>query len=388
MRQVWVTALLLTLPWSTYSQERTPAQEQPSGKSSKPMVNKSQAITKKDPNGQALDLLQSVESDVGRFSPEMRTKLLLQIGKAYVGVDRGRAATALREAFEATFGITDVGPNVERSNLQSEIVRQLGDVQPEAIYALRNSADPLARAFIESRLVEAAMDKGQVRKAALMLGQWDTSLLFPYPIGSLVIQDLPAEDTVDRQAIFSSAITCYERDEQSMPDSIATFIDATYAKLSPAMVVDGMERALAHVGKLNFNTRVTVSGPKGVASFTSMYDYLLFQLLPIFDQLDPAKAAALRRDHDSVLQLNSQYPKGVQSLQSHDTTSYGSDLSMTYSNPEFAGQIAQEVKAQQAQTQQVDTIAAESVENFQRAMNAASLLPNSNPEDPFSPLYS
>jgi hypothetical protein len=61
---------------------------------------------------------------------------------------------------------------------------------------------------------------------------------------------------------------------------------------------------------------------------------------------------------------------------------------MTYSNPEFAGQIAQEVKAQQAQTQQVDTIAAESVENFQRAMNAASLLPNSNPEDPFSPLYS
>ena len=96
-----------------------------------------------------------------------------------------------------------------------------------------------------------------------------------------------------------------------------------------------------------------------------------------------SKADALRRDHDLVSKLNSRYPKGVQSLQSHDTTSYGSDLSMTYSNPEFAGQIAQEVKAQQAQTQQVDTIAAESVENFQRAMNAASLLPNSNPEDPF-----
>src|ERR1035441_8296204 len=88
MRQVWVTALLLTLPWSTYSQERTPAQEQPSGKSSKPTANKSQAITKKDPNSQALDLLQSVESDVGRFSPEMRAKLLLQIGKAYAGIDR------------------------------------------------------------------------------------------------------------------------------------------------------------------------------------------------------------------------------------------------------------------------------------------------------------
>ena len=200
MRQVWVTALLLTLPWSTYSQERTPAQEQPSGKSSKPTANKSQAITKKDPNSQALDLLQSVESDVGRFSPEMRAKLLLQIGKAYAGIDRGRAATALREAFGATFGIPDVEHKIERSNLQSEIVRQLGDVQPKAIYALRNSADPQARAFIESRLVQAAMDKGQVRKAALMLGQWDTSLQFPYSIGNLVIHDLPAEDTVDRQA--------------------------------------------------------------------------------------------------------------------------------------------------------------------------------------------
>jgi hypothetical protein len=381
MRQIWVTALLLTLSWSTYSQERTPAQEQPSGKSSKPTVNKSQAITKKDPNSQALDLLQSVESDVGRFSPEMRAKLLLQIGKAYAGIDRGRAATALREAFEATFGITDVEHKLERSNLQSEIVRQLGDVQPEAIYALRNSADPRARAFIESRLVQAAMDKGQVRKAALMLGQWDTNLQFPYSIGSPVIHDLPAEDSVDRQAIFSSAITCYERDEQSMPDRIAEFIDATYAKLPPAMVVDGMERALAHVGKLNFNTyRVTVSGPKGVASFTSMYDYLLFQLLPIFDQLDPAKADALRRDHDLVLQLNSRYPKGVQSLQSHDTTSSRSDLTMVYSDPEVADQLAQKARAQQTQTQQVDTIATESVEDFQRAMNVASLLPNSNPE--------
>ena len=340
MRQICVTALLLTLPLSTYSQERTPAQEQPSGKSSKPTVNKSPAITKKDLNSQALDLLQSVESDVGRFSPEMRAKLLLQIGKAYAGIDRGRAATALREAFEATFGITDVEHKVERSNLQSEIVRQLGDVQPEAIYALRNSADPQARAFIESRLVQAAMDKGQVRKAALMLGQWDTSLQFPYSIGSLVINDLPAEDTVDRQAIFSSAITCYERDEHSVPDIIAGFIDDTYAKLPPAMVVDGMERALAHVGKLNFNTYpVTVSGPKGVASFTFMYDYLLFQLLPIFDQLDPAKADALRRDHDLVSKLNSLYPKGVQSLQSHDTTSYGSDLTMAYSSPGVAGRL-------------------------------------------------
>src|ERR1039458_506589 len=131
MRQIWVTALLLTRSWSTYSQERTPAQEQPSGKSSKPTVNKSQAITKKDPNSQALDLLQSVESDVGRFSPEMRAKLLLQIGKAYAGIDRGRAATALREAFEATFGITDVEHKLERSNLQSEIVRQLGHGRPQ-----------------------------------------------------------------------------------------------------------------------------------------------------------------------------------------------------------------------------------------------------------------
>jgi hypothetical protein len=330
-----ITCLLSLLVCSSSAQQ---LQQSTSAHQSKPPAVTSKKIAASTHDAreqQALSLLHAVEASVGRFSPESQAKLLLQIGNAYSKVDRTLAVAALNKSFQATFGMQAASGEHERSELQSQIVRSLSRLQPDAIFPLRNSADRKARAFIEQQIVNSALEKGQVHDAAQMLSQWDTTMPFPYGVAAQAISRLPDKDSGERQAIFRTGILCFEQSKDGIaPEEIVEFIiRSADAKLPPSMLVDGMERVLAHVQEMKSwdDMQIALSGPKGSANFASLYDYVLFRFLPIFEQADPTKGETLRRDHAVVAEVNSRFPKGAESLQADKGQGAGPGLTTSFS---------------------------------------------------------
>ena len=64
-----------------------------------------------------------------------------------------------------------------------------------------------------------------------------------------------------------------------------------------------------------------------------MYDFELFELLPVLDKVDSAKAEALRRDHANLAALNNKYPNGVSSL---NPDSAGTNMMLSMGDPQGA----------------------------------------------------
>jgi hypothetical protein len=59
---------------------------------------------------------------------------------------------------------------------------------------------------------------------------------------------------------------------------------------------------------------VTFHTRRGNPSFSSAYEYRLFQLLPILKEIDPDRAETLLRDHQHLLATLKELPDGLQSL--------------------------------------------------------------------------
>ena len=149
------------------------------------------------------------------------------------------------------------------------------------------------------------------------LTQWDASLAYPYEEAKRAIAKLNAQQAGERQSVFSSALAAFRTSDEAIePDNKVTeLITDSYSMLPPAMVVDAVETVLNKVQKQqeaqqDVHMTLTVGGKKGQATFNNLYDFELFQLLPVLDKLDPAKAEALRRDDANVAALTKKYPDG------------------------------------------------------------------------------
>ncbi len=59
---------------------------------------------------------------------------------------------------------------------------------------------------------------------------------------------------------------------------------------------------------------IAVSGKRGSATFSNLYEFTAFELLPLIRKRDPEHADAIERDLASLRTLNAKYPNGLDSL--------------------------------------------------------------------------
>jgi hypothetical protein len=273
---------------------------------------------------QAVSLLQAVQSDLGRYSPEMQTYLLQEMARAYKDLDRAKQVALLKEAFQSAANMPDTKYRTEQ---QRATVEALNIADPAALLSMQYSPDPQVREVVLKLLVQQDMDRGRLLDAAKRLSQWDTSLAFPYSEAAHLINKLTAQQSGERQAVFSSAVAAYRNStngpDNEFSDPMPDLILETYTVLPPAMVVDAIDLMLDKAAKQQASDQeqqqhasISVGGKNGQANFSSVYDFELFELLPVLDKVDPAKADALRRDHATVAALNNKYPDGRSSLSS------------------------------------------------------------------------
>jgi len=281
-----------------------------SAASQKPAQQKLTAQQKK-----AIDILQGVEGELGRFSPEMQVYLLTEIAMDYKGLDRAKRTELLNEALAAAVTMPEGN---ERSENERSIVFALTEADPAALPSLEHSTEPQVRELAQKLLVKQDVDQGRLMAAVQELSQWDTSAGFPYLTASKLILKLGAQQSGERQAVFASAIEAYRGADVHgrIFDTMSYVIEHCYEVLPPAMVAEAIDLVLNKATKslADRQLNITLGGKSGHATFDSVYDLQLFELLPVLDKVDPAKAEMLRREHAAVAALTNKYPNGRSSL--------------------------------------------------------------------------
>ncbi|HKU23084.1 MAG TPA: hypothetical protein VJQ50_18880 [Terriglobales bacterium] len=359
-------ATLLALPLSAQNPKTRPK--------AKPI---SAAHSKLTPQQQAgLKLLDQQAGVAKGLSPVMRTFALLEIARGYEKLDPPKALAIIRDAFQASQSIED-DSDPKTSNktwLQGQVLDRLVTLDPAYCEELVPQLAGYPRSAAINRLIMYHTRKKQLAQAIALLGQLGDEE-FPYVIGSNLVQALPPEMAADKQNLFAQALASYtQHDHKSDPgmDDFALFISRTWQGLPPDLVLQAIDEALKQARQSDAKMQITVGAEKGSASFTSIYDYNLFELMPALHALDPERADRLLQEGRDVQTAAKQYPNGLQSLDPEN----GIPDSITMRLPSDSGESSSDDRYEDQLQPKIRQIIAQSEKDPKQALAAAMSLPD------------
>lgn len=317
------------------------AQEQPAGKalphrSTKKAIHTpvpaKPKITPQQERG--LRMLEATRAEAAALEPEMRTYVLWQISRGYQKIDLAKEDSTLKDAFQTSLSIESQHGDPQecrmpetcdlKSTLQIGILGEILRRSPEALQPILSKAEPDVRKDMTVELLGHYAQHKEFDRAEELLNQFADNDTYPYDIAGELMLLLPEERDSDRLAIFSQALNNYQQHEVNVTphyQDFATMIVRFGPRLPPALVLEAIDAILEKAkDKDNPATqmRVGISTEGGDAYFGSTYEYRLFELIPVIEQLDKSKAERLLRESSDVRSTLGRYPKGLQSLTPSD----------------------------------------------------------------------
>jgi hypothetical protein len=281
----------------------------------------------------ALRLLQSAQAEAVALQPDMRAYVLMQVADGYQKVDPSKTDALLKEAFTASLSIEDIAPPSDdgaecqsmqgcgiKPWLQSDILlamRSLADAE-----ALLPHAQPQVRRQVSESLIFRYVEKKDFDRAKEIIGALASQGDYPYEAAMHLMLAIPMAATSDRTVIFAQALNAYRQQGESysygggfegMPGMVMRF----WHDVPPAMVVDAIDQILENAKDSSVgpnNVHLTFSGDAGTVALSSQYQYRLFQLLPVLQELDKPKAEGLLRDNPDLQALLGRFPEGLQAV--------------------------------------------------------------------------
>jgi plastocyanin len=147
---------------------------------------------------------------------------------------------------------------------------------------------------------------------------------YPYVAATQLILRLPAGHEAEKRAIFVNAMA-HDREHSSLGiltldsspsyfgegDDLSGMVVRFWRHFPPELVLDAIDQILDH--SKTDDTQIAMKASSGPINFDNVYQYRLFELLPVLRELDPSKAEQLSNDPRVQAQLN-KYPNGLQSL--------------------------------------------------------------------------
>jgi len=312
-------------------------------------------LTPKQERG--LRLLKTVEGESAGLQPNMHAFVLWRASYAYTAFDSKHAQKLSRNAFMATQAIENAPDNdscagpgsagdikswiqqrVLYDMVQKDQVKEVEKLLPQATASVRDQ--------ITAELVEYYKSKKDLMHAEALLSTLADSTEYPFGVAANLVTALGPEHSADRTSIFNQALTNFEQHaaETSVGgEDIGAFIEHTWKDIPPRLVLEAISKVLDAAKEGDSQSHYSMSSAKGSVVLNSDYDLRLFQLLPILEELDKDKAEALLRDQAEVADQLKTYPRGMQSLQSENT-------SLSYSVTSGSG-IGTAVAKQQTEAQ-------------------------------------
>lgn len=347
-----------------------------------------------------LRLLQSAEADAAALQPEMRAFVLWRVADGYRALDPDKADALLKNAFLASVEIEDIAPEggacyesfqgcgiklwLERETLLP--ITSLSDLE-----ALLPQARPEVQQPVMSSLIKRYIAKGNLQRARELITTLADQGKYPYSAAMELMLALPRTASSERTAIFAEALNAYRQQGElrsygTMYDGLPGMVMRHWKDLPPELAEDAIDQILSTAKDLPDTPKLTISGAAGTVALSSQYEYRLFQLLPILEQLDKPKAEGLLRDEPTLQAMINRFPEGYQTLVPDYALHPAKDsprapvsltVSMGATPPVAVNGIA--VQAQEAIRRQKQQIAADAETEPRQAMAEAMSLPEDMP---------
>jgi hypothetical protein len=310
-----------------------------------------------------LRLLKTAEVESAGLQPKMHAFILWRASYAYTKLDPKHAQKLSRDAFMATQGIEDAPENdgcaapgtgadikswIQQSVLYDMVHKdQLKDVEkllPQATASVRNE--------ITAELVRYYESKKDLMHAEVLLSTLADSNRYPFGGAAKLVSAFGPEHSADRISIFNQALTNFEQHATGTSFGgydIGTFIEHTWNDVPSELALEAISKVLDAAKESDSQSHFSMSSAKGTVILNSDYALRLFQLLPILEELDKDKADTLLRDQTDVGDQLKTYPRGMQSLQSENTslsygvTSSGSGIGNAAAKQQTAAQMQERV---------------------------------------------
>jgi tetratricopeptide (TPR) repeat protein len=360
--------------------------------------------------------LEIAQAEAAGSAPEMRAFVLWQASRGVAKIDPPRANALLKDALTATQYIESTEASLKDCGepvfcgpghwLREQILRDMiwRSKQFGRIEQLLANAEPEFRQMLSSALFERYIDEKNFDRARELLNQLaEDRADFPYWEATALIEALPAERAGDRVAIFSQALESFTQHRNELYPGFAdpaTMVLRFWQELPAPLVLEAIDQLLdrakgaeqvqqntSQQNTVHQNLRVGISTNKGDAYFASPYEFRLFQLMPVLEQLDQPRAESLRRESSDVQAALERYPHGLRSL---GALSDGPGSPGIFSIGAFdnSGQNAAEQAGFDVARRQ-ERVLSEAEKNPRQALSDALGLPLTDPQTPdYSPRVS
>ncbi len=272
-----------------------------------------------DKQNQLIEVLREARDLTPSFEPPMRAYTLLQVALADPRSDPRQRIRDLQNAFAATVAMENGDLQQE---LQGDVLRELLSTGTAQVEPLLAQAVPDVRDEIRAELISHYARESKISAALALLDQAETARRFPYSAATAIMLVLPANKAAMRESLFARALVHYKSEDHAEEapwnsDDLGNMVVRFWREVPPPIVLEAVDELLSvaktHASQVP-NIEITVSSSKGSASLESLYEFRLFQLLPVLEGLDKRTAEELLKDNYSLKPILGRYPQGLQYL--------------------------------------------------------------------------
>jgi len=284
----------------------------------------------------ALRLLQSAQAEAAALQPDMRAYVLMQVADGYQKLDPSKANVLLKEAFTASLSIEDMAPPSNdrgeqpcaymqgcgiKNGLQEDILLAMSSLPDVETLLLR--AQPEVQHRVTESLISQYATKKDFERARELIASLAAQGDYPYEAAMQLMRAMPPKATSERVAIFEQALNAYRQHGDTSLSSngfegMSGMVMRFWHDVPSTLAVDAIDQILEQAkdtsAGLN-NVHLTFSGNAGMVALSSLYQYRLFQLLPVLQELDKPKAESLLRDNPDLKAMLDRFPEGFQAVQ-------------------------------------------------------------------------
>jgi len=267
----------------------------------------------------AKTVLESAQTELTALEPASRSYVCYQAARGVILYDHDAARQLLMQCFTASQAIEQ---KEEKGQLQGWIVERLLDFGPQAAEELMPQVEGRAREMVRAKLVSYYTKEKRFDEAiAEVNAVRPEEERFPYRQTADLIQALPEDRSGEAVSLFAQALADYKKrpigKSGFSSEDMGTFVARFASRVPDSMLLEAIDEILRRAKVADDDQQkvnISISSEDKTASFTSNYEYRLFQLLPALRRIDPDRAEDLLKENQKMKSLIGQYPQGMASL--------------------------------------------------------------------------
>lgn len=277
----------------------------------------------------AMQLLEGAAAGARSLDSGSRAYALMQVARVYTSIDKKKAIELLDEAITAAGEVARENDRLKRvgSELQEQVLKAMVPLAPEKAGEYVLQLDGRAREQVLQVLVDYYQQQKKTDRALELVYRTGAEGEIPYGAAEKIMETMTPEQASEKQQLFTAALASYQDHDHA--DSGVSIGNGDFADmivrfqkdLPPGLVHQAIDAVLDSARKRAEKQSgdaqpmtISIASAQGAVQMNSLYQYRLFQLLPVLRTIDPQQADKLLKEQTDVQTLLAKYPQGMNSV--------------------------------------------------------------------------